>query len=244
MRKPVFVSTLLIVAAFTAGAVLSTGCDSREEEAVMADGGPAVDGGGIGNFRGAPDAGTDVVPPGEVANLSARAGNSYVVLSWDDPKDVDFAGVAVTWNPAYEYAGYQEVGKGVKNASIQPLENGVTYIFTVSTVDFFGNHSTGRTVSATPDGTPPAAVHGLSAQVTGSDVTLLWANPTDADFDHVEITYVPGGETPTVVDKPLATATLSDLPDATYMFTVKAVDTAGNHSQGAAVLAVVDTTTP
>jgi chitodextrinase len=73
---------------------------------------------------------------------------------------------------------------------------------------------------------------------------LTWTDPEDADFDHVEITWTPGGGSGTVL-KGAGTKTVTGLTNNTlYTFTVKAADNAGNKSAGVTGTATPADTTP
>ena len=124
-------------------------------------------------------------------------------------------------------------------------------MFTLVAVDTNNNRSAGTdfTVTST-DGSGPAAVTGLSAEVTNTspnEVRVSWTNPDD--FSYVEITW-----TPDAPDSPVsvlatdpnpgsATITITDYDDARdYMFTVTAFD-ADDNSSPVAVF-VLDQTAP
>jgi hypothetical protein len=108
-----------------------------------------------------------------------------------------------------------------------------TETVTVSSSTYTGI-SANFTVSFTVNDTmSPASVSGLSGTPGNGQVTLTWTDPADADLDHVEITFTPGGTSPVSVLKGTQTKTITGLTNGTsYTFTVKAVDTAGNESGG------------
>lgn len=86
------------------------------------------------------------------------------------------------------------------------------------------------------DTTPPAEVTNLQATSAVNSVTLTWVDPTDADYDHVEITFIPtvtGITQPVTVAKGTITKKISGLINSVaYTFTVKTVDKSGNKSTG------------
>lgn len=96
--------------------------------------------------------------------------------------------------------------------------------------------------SAAPplDAVAPAPVSSLVATpdlVASTQVALSWTNPADADLDHVEITS-PGLAAPISVAAPASTCTVPGLtPEATYAFTLQAVDRSGNRSAAVRVTA-------
>lgn len=99
----------------------------------------------------------DTTPPAEVSGLSATAGSSSATLNWTNPSTSDL-------NRANVYASTVPGTLGskvVSNVAVQPSTNtsvvipsltpGVTYYFTVKTVDTNSNESHGSAVvSATP----------------------------------------------------------------------------------------------
>jgi hypothetical protein len=132
-------------------------------------------------------------------------------------------------------------GNRTNSKIINGQTNGTAYVFTVIAVDIFGNESQAETVTVTPtdstptDTTPPANVAGLSGISGDGTVTLSWTDPADDDLDHIEITWTGGNVT---VAKSAAgnrtnSTTITGLTNGTaYVFTVIAVDSSGNDSQG------------
>jgi hypothetical protein len=184
----------------------------------------------------------DETAPSEVGSLTATPGDGKVDLSWTEPgDDEDFAKVLITWTPGGTDS--VEVVKGTTTYEVTSLANGTPYTFTVKTVDTTGNESDGVTTTATPeaDETAPAEVTDLAATNGDRESVLAWTDPTDADFDHVVITWDNGGTDPVSVAKGVQTYTATGLTNGTeYTFTVKTADTTGNVS----VTGVTTTATP
>lgn len=96
--------------------------------------------------------------------------------------------------------------------------------FVVATEDYISNI----------DKTVPQSVSLLAAKYTTSTkkLTVTWANPTDTDLDYISLSYTKGGAS--VVSNVHATSpyTLNnvDVDGDEYVFTVYAVDKAGNKS--------------
>ncbi|HNY22203.1 MAG TPA: fibronectin type III domain-containing protein, partial [Treponemataceae bacterium] len=88
----------------------------------------------------------DTTPPAEVTNLVVSAGDSSITVSWNEPVDSDFAKVEIL----YSGSVIATIAKGTFLTTASNLTNGVTYTFTVRTVDAKGNSSAGQTISATP----------------------------------------------------------------------------------------------
>jgi hypothetical protein len=76
-------------------------------------------------------------------------------------------------------------------------------------------------------------VDNLTGTTDNGKVTLSWTDPADNDFDHIEITFNPGGSSPVSVAKETQTRAFTGLTNGTsYTFTVKTVDTLGHKSTG------------
>ncbi|MDH5655271.1 MAG: DUF4959 domain-containing protein [Spirochaetia bacterium] len=94
---------------------------------------------------------------------------------------------------------------------------------------------------AVPDTTAPAEVTGATLETThgGSYDKVTWTDPTDADFDHVEVTFTDGGGTKRTVTvakgiefydaNTIATGTIFKVGTTV---TIKTVDKTGNKSTG------------
>jgi PKD repeat protein len=132
----------------------------------------------------------DTTPPGPVTGLNETSvGTSWIVWGWTNPSDLDFNHVELRIN-----------GTFVANTSgtsynVTGLSANTTYQIEVVTVDNTGNrNSPGATDSATtqasviPDTTPPGHVTNLNETGVGTDwIVWGWTNPTDLDFNHVEL---------------------------------------------------------
>jgi hypothetical protein len=83
------------------------------------------------------------------------------------------------------------------------------------------------------DTTPPGDVSGLLATVGYYQVELNWTDPGDDDFDHVEITWTPGGASAQTLTQGVGTYTATNLTGGTlYSFLLKTSDSTGNVSTG------------
>jgi hypothetical protein len=100
----------------------------------------------------------------------------------------------------------------------------------------YEGQTTGFNISVNTGSQPPSGeVTGLTAIPGDKTITLTWTNPADEDFDHVEITFIPtaGGISQPIMVTGAQTRSVAGLTSGTtYTFTVKAVDTSGNKSQG------------
>ncbi|MDR1949389.1 MAG: fibronectin type III domain-containing protein, partial [Spirochaetaceae bacterium] len=135
----------------------------------------------------------------------------------------------------------QEIAEGTQTKTITDLSNDTEYTFTARAVDKAGNVSGGKTLTLTPgvDTTPPEEVTQCSSTLGNAKVGFAWTDPIDDDFDHVEITWTPGGDTPQTTPGGAGNAVVTGLANETaYTFTVKTVDKAGNKSPGRTTIAL------
>lgn len=174
---------------------------------------------------------------------TAIAGDGLVTLSWTDPVEYDHIEIWYEIDGVYTKFEDQLDSQGT---IIGSLTNDVTYIFKIITYSLEGKPSDGLELSVVPqknqinDTTPPSEVVGFAPMTEGNTVILNWTNPSDTDFDHVEIWYGEGVAdiefTGNIND---GVAVINDLSDNTeYIFLIKTVDSSSNVSYG--VSAVVE----
>ena len=183
---------------------------------------------------------SDTQSPAEVTGASVTNGNGKLALKWIDPTDADFINIKVTGegiDPIF-------VTKGAQELLIDKLTNDTQYTFTIKTVDYWDNESTGSTVTGTPDGTPPADVTSASAIAGNGKLDITWTDPSDADFTNVIISGT--GFDSVTVGKGTQKAAIDNLDNGTeYTITIKTVDSTGNVSDGIAVKGIpADTIAP
>lgn len=200
--------------------------------------------------------GIDSIP--EVSGLKAEpmAQGGAVFVSWNDPGDVRFKEVIVTYtNNGTTFN--ETVLKNIMGIEITGLNNGEAYTFTVKTVLTSGDESEGLTATATPgDSMAPFDVFyfGATPLPEGEAIALVWAEPTNEDFAKVIITYAETGGTDVSIDgegnvteilNPIDTIEeassgsstaqmiISPLTNNTeYAFKIVTVDVNGNESDG------------
>lgn len=89
------------------------------------------------------------------------------------------------------------------------------------------------------DTTPPAEASGPAAVPSTGELMLTWTNPSDADFDHVEITWNDGSPQSVSVSGAPGAAGFYVIPGLTdgepYSVTLKTLDTSGNSSAGTSI---------
>jgi hypothetical protein len=185
-----------------------------------------------------PDPATpDTTAPARVDNLTGSYASGEVTLTWTDPADEDLDHIEITFTPVAEGVTQPvTVPKGTQTVTITGLTDNTEYQFVFRAVDTGGNKSTARSKTLNLDLVPPAEVSGLGGTPGNGQVSLNWTDPADADFDHVEITWTPDGNTPVTVEKGGKSKVINSLTDdIEYTFTVKAVDTLGNKSTGVSI---------
>lgn len=128
-------------------------------------------------------------------------------------------------------------GTTVTNGSFTVSSNGV---YTVYAQDIDGRVGLKRITISNIDKTAPAKVTGLTAVYNHAEkkINVSWTNPGDTDFNNVLLSYTKAGtavETDKSIAKPATSYEFDYETDGTseLVFTVKAVDTAGNVSETA-----------
>ncbi|MFC1771606.1 fibronectin type III domain-containing protein [Candidatus Margulisiibacteriota bacterium] len=92
-----------------------------------------------------------------------------------------------------------------------------------------------KALNGNGDTTSPSEVTNLIQTPKDKAITLSWTNPTESDFNHVEITYV-WLSTTTSVPKGTNYKNITNLTnDQTYNFVVKTVDNNNNKSSGLSI---------
>ncbi len=195
----------------------------------------------------------DTTPPGAVTALAVEAGDGQVTLTWTDPSDNDFSGVALDWSPGG--ADPVDIAAGVQTAVVDELTNGTEYRFALAATDTSGNRSTEAEITATPvapapnddptnddptndDPAAPPPPTDVSASAGEGTVTLSWTDPASGEFESIRITWGPGNGGPTAIAKGVETGEITGLANGTeYTFSVATVDAGGNQSEAVAATA-------
>ena len=190
----------------------------------------------------------DQTAPAEVTNLTVTASNGNAVVTWENPSDLDLAGVQVAMSPAEgTLSNAVSVGKDVTSLNVSGLKVGSEYTFTVKTFDTSLNYSNGATekatVADTSDKTAPANVTNLKVVAADGNAVLTWTNPEDDDFAGVQVAMSPAEGTlanAVSLGKDVTSLNVSGLKvGSEYTFTVKTFDTSLNYSTGATEKATV-----
>ncbi len=183
----------------------------------------------------------------EVANLSAAAGDRQVTLTWTDPADAAFDHCEV-WYGTGGTSDTQFSGTiAAAGTTVTGLTNDSEYTFTVKTVDTAGTVSAGTTVKATPTSQGSTEVTNLTAVCGDGVILLYWDEPVHENYSHCEVWYGTGGTADTQFNgtpNPSGSVFSGLTNGVQYIVKVKTVDTEGNVSAGAAVLATPSSVPP
>ena len=125
--------------------------------------------------------------------------------------------------------------------SVNATSENANGTYTVAAVDSSGNKNSAQITVSSFDFTPPALVSGLPAQYSSENntIALSWTEPTEADFDHVEITYIyydgtsnSSPSAPETISKGTTNKTFNGINSSnkSYTYSVRSVDTLGNKS--------------
>lgn len=182
----------------------------------------------------------DTIAPSDVSNLRAINKDSSVLLTWTDATDNDILGYEVSWDkeaPINRAISLPENSMMVAIKSqgcyISNLKNGIEYEFTVKTVDFSGNKSSGLKVKITPtiiEKTPLQIVlTPNTVEKTKENVEITVQVTTDVNSSVKKILYKEGVFTK--IDEVLRgidiTVTQKIIATKNTTYTIVATDTAG-----------------
>ena len=124
--------------------------------------------------------------------LQAAPGNGRVTLTWDDPgKDVYIASYRYTTDGGETWTEIPDSRSTVQGQltryTVPNLTNGQAFTFAVLAENAIGTSPPSATVTATPEGAPPAKPTGLSAAPGNAEATLTWDNPSDASITKYQV---------------------------------------------------------
>lgn len=190
----------------------------------------------------------DKTAPAEVTELNAASGDGLVVLTWKNPSDEDFYGVQISAEPA-EGVLANPVVVTSNTFTASALTNEQSYKFTLKTIDDSLNVSAGVFVDGKPvdssDKTPPEEVTNLKLKISDGIAKLTWKDSVSDDVFGYEISYESNkidyasrstfsamAENTVFVSPKTQKYEFEVETGKEYSFTIKAVDTSGNKSEG------------
>jgi len=175
---------------------------------------------------------------GEPKNLEAMYDSNQITLTWDKNNTLsskyliyrrtngDYIQIGEVNNPALTYVDDSFMG-------------GETYYYSIKALapwwrTWYSNEVQVDTIWTAP----PAEVSNFAAIPGDGQIVLSWTNPTDSDFDHIEIILSAEGSTPQTISSGLESYIFTGLTnDTEYTLTIKTVDISGNKSNGTSVSA-------
>jgi len=193
-------------------------------------------------------ASADLTPPSAPSNLTWANDGLTVTLTWSpSTDDVGVVGYDLLYG-SFFLGTFSDT-----TLALIGFQPGTPYVFTVKARDAAGNlsvasNSTTVLLARPPDTIPPSAPTNLRAtSVNDTRVSLAWTASTDNEG--VVLYQIYSGTSVVGTAPASTTATIASLtPKTTYVFTVTALDAAGNVSPGASITVTtpdsVDTTPP
>lgn len=192
--------------------------------------------GGVSNGVSVTAEPTAVDRPSEVINLSSQSDAGQITLSWTKPSDEDLAGYELSYEPGDVTIS---LDKDLESYVIEGLTNQTEYTFVLKTKNLADNTSLGTTIKATPtegDNVPPAEISDItfSGDFGEQQFTAMWVNPSDTDFQEVELTYFynPTDPTTVIINGSENSVTIDGFYGQNYSLVFKTKDASGNFSTG------------
>jgi chitodextrinase len=183
----------------------------------------------------------DTEPPTAPAHMTASISGDSILMNWDASED----NVAVNLYKIFNGSSRIGTSNSTSHSLISPI-SGATYNFSVQACDAAENCSVSSNVATvkTPDTGVPSGPTGLAAAVSGTQVILGWNASTDdvgvSGYQVFESGLMLGTTTSTNFEFGPITV------GQTYLFSVKALDSANNVSipSNVVVVPILDTTPP
>ena len=180
----------------------------------------------------------DTTPPANPSGVSLTPSASNLIISWVTPGDYDFDGVEVTHetNTSSSKVKLSSERNTKQAILIEQINKEILHKFTISSVDIYGNKSSGIIKTYGKDIIPPQEVSSVTISEDDFKIKVSWENPTDEDFVQTVVSVKcpvipeelkfpvqgePGSDSSLQLPKPRA---------GEYTFTLTAQDSSGNSS--------------
>ncbi|MCI8284138.1 MAG: hypothetical protein HFE90_02560 [Firmicutes bacterium] len=125
-----------------------------------------------------------VQPNSEIKNLTAKAGNEQVSLSWQEIPNV--SGYKIDYYPQGKETESKSMKVSVKNANVTGLENLKKYVFTVTPTDGNWEGKPSKPVVAMPEpSSAPKAPDMITIGEMDGALSVSWKNSENATFYEV-----------------------------------------------------------
>ena len=180
----------------------------------------------------------DTTPPANPSGVSLTPNANNLIISWVTPGDYDFDGVEVTHetNTSSSKVKLSSERNTKQAILIEQINKEILHKFTISSVDIYGNKSSGIIKTYGKDIIPPQEVSSVTISEDDFKIKVSWENPTDEDFVQTVVS-VKCPEIPEELKFPVQGEPGSDsslqLPKpraGEYTFTLTAQDSSGNSS--------------
>ena len=180
----------------------------------------------------------DTTPPANPSGVSLTPNANNLIISWVTPGDYDFDGVEVIHetNTSSSKVKLSSERNTKQAILIEQVNKEILHKFTISSVDIYGNKSSGIIKTYGKDIIPPQEVSSVTISEDDFKITVSWKNPTDEDFVQTVVS-VKCPEIPEELKFPVQGEPGSDsslqLPKpraGEYTFTLTAQDSSGNSS--------------
>ncbi len=204
------------------------------------------------NIRGTglQSAPTDIALSANSVNQSGGANATVGTLSSTDIDSVSFTYTLVSGTGSTDNGSFNISGSTLRANDASALTAGNYSVRIQSDDGSGGTYAKAFTITVVDD-ISPAAPSSFSANATGSNVSLSWVNPVDADFASTTIRRSSVSFPASISDGTLVAQGLTGtsqpnngLADGTYYYAIFARDNSGNTSAAATASVTMDTVAP
>lgn len=184
----------------------------------------------------------DTTPPSNVRNISFKAAETSIFVTFDEPDDTDYSHTTITAFLDDQEVKSIKLSKGTRSGNISGLTAGTEYTIVFYTQDNSGNKSEEITKTFSTlnekDETPPGKIKSIVTEAGNTDfIRFTVTPPEDEDLAYVTVKLLDSeekvlGTKKVCMDKKAGGGTFTNLtPDTSYTFEITATDTTGNVSE-------------